>query len=257
MTTKCLAWVVLATAWVSVASGREWTDASGLYHTEARLMGWNGVDIWLEKSGGQTIVVPIEKLSAADRMHVLAQLATEDKLHAAPAVNPERSGKSPSESIEASGHIQLTKALVTQEQVGTPVGISQQGQCLKYIYRGCGLNSQLILSSERPAIGTILYCFGGKHRLDGLDYFRLDPKYFVFRVTSPGTSYAFWSFARIPNVCGCYSVWAWDGKWTLRGWMCRECVGSNQTVVTDPYEAELGKVPSKVSPPSGLPVWRP
>jgi len=52
------------------AWGREWTDVSGKYHTEARLLQCCDNTAWLERPNGKLLLVPLEKLSSPDRAYV-------------------------------------------------------------------------------------------------------------------------------------------------------------------------------------------
>lgn len=67
--------VVLAGAnLIAVAGAREWTDVSGLHHVEARLLQCRDNTVWLEKPNAKLVLVPIEKLSLADRAYVAREL---------------------------------------------------------------------------------------------------------------------------------------------------------------------------------------
>ena len=61
--------LVMALAMSSV-SAREWTDISGTHHVSARLLQCRDNMVWLEKSNSKLVIVPIEKLSLADRTYV-------------------------------------------------------------------------------------------------------------------------------------------------------------------------------------------
>jgi hypothetical protein len=53
---------------------RTWTDSSGAFRTEALLCAYGGGKVMLKKENGQTKVVPLDKLSAADRNYVGATM---------------------------------------------------------------------------------------------------------------------------------------------------------------------------------------
>ncbi len=69
--TTLLALGLLSTA--GVASGREWTDATGKYHTDARLLQCCNDTAWLEKPNGKLLLVPLDKLSFVDRAYVIRE----------------------------------------------------------------------------------------------------------------------------------------------------------------------------------------
>jgi hypothetical protein len=48
---------------------RTWTDATGQFRIEARLIDVSDGVVNLEKADGETLKVPLEKLSAADQAH--------------------------------------------------------------------------------------------------------------------------------------------------------------------------------------------
>ena len=52
---------------VSNAQTRQWSDATGAFQIEAELVTSRGGKVVLEKPNGKLVVVPIAKLSAADR----------------------------------------------------------------------------------------------------------------------------------------------------------------------------------------------
>jgi len=62
--------------WIAVpALAREWTDNTGKYKIEADFVSAENGVVTLKKSDGQTIHLPLEKLSEADRQFVRAQAA--------------------------------------------------------------------------------------------------------------------------------------------------------------------------------------
>ena len=56
-----------------VDRARNWTDASGKYHTVALLTSADAYHVWLRKASGAVQKVPVERLSANDRQFVRAQ----------------------------------------------------------------------------------------------------------------------------------------------------------------------------------------
>ncbi len=53
------------------ADARKWTSDDGRFTTEARLLGYADGLVKLEKDSGETITLPIERLSKADRRYVV------------------------------------------------------------------------------------------------------------------------------------------------------------------------------------------
>ncbi len=54
-------------SWSSYASGREWADSSGQFRIEAKLVTVKDGKAYLEKSDGEVIAVPVDRLSKADQ----------------------------------------------------------------------------------------------------------------------------------------------------------------------------------------------
>jgi WD40 repeat protein len=64
-----------ASATVCDAQPRIWTDGTGKYSVEAELVEVEDGQVHLRKAGGQVIIVPLERLSAADQEHVRQEAA--------------------------------------------------------------------------------------------------------------------------------------------------------------------------------------
>lgn len=71
----------LWTAWAVPAAAEVWKDATGKFQVEAEFLGIRGQDVYLKKTNGTTIKVPLERLSAESQ-----QLARKLAAPAAPAV---------------------------------------------------------------------------------------------------------------------------------------------------------------------------
>lgn len=65
---------------------RTWRDATGKFSVEAEFQGVKDDNVVLKKAGGETIVVPLKRLSAADRRHV-ASLSEPEPAQRAPAAD--------------------------------------------------------------------------------------------------------------------------------------------------------------------------
>lgn len=55
-------------------AAREWTDASGKHHVEARLLQRQGDQVWLEKENAKLLIVPWAKLSGRDQAYIEREL---------------------------------------------------------------------------------------------------------------------------------------------------------------------------------------
>ncbi len=86
--------LLLAIAFVAgsaEAASRKWTSANGKFTVQAELVTVKGEQVELRKADGETIEVPLEKLSEADQRYVNAHgaAAEGDKVADAPAAGPE------------------------------------------------------------------------------------------------------------------------------------------------------------------------
>ena len=52
------------------AETRKWTSKDGLYSTEAELVERDNAKVTLKKRSGETVTVPLERLSEADRRYL-------------------------------------------------------------------------------------------------------------------------------------------------------------------------------------------
>jgi hypothetical protein len=217
-------WLLLS----SFAAAREWTDDTGAYHAEARLLGRDGDTIWLARSDGKTVKVALDRLSAADRTFVEETLALEPLVPKVPQMNPAAiSVTEPRQKVIRS--FRFASASVTQvaQESSEAEAADLPGSKHKYLYRGCDFDAQIIVFKGPPVgIGTVAYWREWHHRLDGLEFFFEDNSHFHCKVIFHGDGYKFWSFGRIPNCCGCYPVWAWDFVMRphFKGWHYREKV---------------------------------
>src|SRR5687768_5590778 len=78
--------VALGLAIGPLASGREWTDASGKFKVEAELVAVRNGKAILEKPDGSVISVPVDKLSAADQEFLKSREAPAPAAKTAPVV---------------------------------------------------------------------------------------------------------------------------------------------------------------------------
>lgn len=213
-----ITWLMVLILWPAVASAREWTDNTGRYHTNGKLMARMGNSIWLEKTDGQPVVVPFDKLCAADRAYLVETLGADPAAPIAPTVNPERAQWS--QATLTNGRFKLTGMqddIVEEED--------PHARPRKYIYHGCGVTAHLARTpSPSPGIGTVAYWLGGWHRLDGLESAAAQPHYYVFRVVVAGNNYSYWAFGKHTYGCGSYPVYVWNGAWILKAWTNRERV---------------------------------
>ena len=71
---KSRLWLLLVSFLLFVATSpgwaRNWTDRTGKFSTEAELVEIQGVNVILEKTNGQRIMVPIARLSEVDRQYL-------------------------------------------------------------------------------------------------------------------------------------------------------------------------------------------
>lgn len=219
------------TGTISSDTKRTWTDASGTYHVEARLLGRVGDTVWLEKDGGHASTIDINKLSIADRDYVTKRLSSDPVTADPPAVSPNKLNVQ--DKLAGTGRkiFHFAAAEATAEPKAGAEEIDEYGRRLKYIYcccccGCCDINAHIIVGVGPPlGIGTVTYWLWGFHFMDGLEY--VPGPFFPFwfyRVTIPGNGYSWWAFSRVPNGCGCYSVWAWNGQWEFKCWACRERV---------------------------------
>jgi hypothetical protein len=65
------AWAGLAAA----AAGREWTDSTGKYHTQADMVGFNEKMVILKKENHDLVAVPLDKLSEQDLKYLKSEEA--------------------------------------------------------------------------------------------------------------------------------------------------------------------------------------
>ena len=138
---------------VAVVSGREWTDVTGKFHAEAKLLGREGHRIWLEKSNGQTITVAINRLSMPDREFVEHKFAADPVTLVVP--EPPTATETQVSTTPGRPSFYLTAQATQTEQADVEVE-EENGWRLKYVYRGCDLDAHLIIGKGPPrGIGTV------------------------------------------------------------------------------------------------------
>jgi WD40 repeat protein/mono/diheme cytochrome c family protein len=93
-----LAWMM---AWMMAlcfpAVAREWTDSTGSFKVEAEFVAVRGTNVILEKTNGQIITLPIERLSTSDQAF-LRELQAEMQKPSAVATMPGKESTEPSRS---------------------------------------------------------------------------------------------------------------------------------------------------------------
>jgi WD40 repeat protein len=87
----CMAAFLVA---VSSLSGREWTDVTGSFHLEAKLLTVKEGKVYLEKSDGKVVPVPLDRLSEPDRKYLasLAKYRDYFREHPLPGISDDSSG---------------------------------------------------------------------------------------------------------------------------------------------------------------------
>ena len=100
-TTAVLLWLSLSLTAAAPAAARVWTDKSGTHKVEADLVRVEDAQVHLRKPDGTVVVVPIDRLSDADRRHLqsLAKPAPRSE-RPAPAKKPATGGADPGGDVQ-------------------------------------------------------------------------------------------------------------------------------------------------------------
>lgn len=215
-------WQILAAIAVislaSTACAREWTDATGRYHVDARLLQCHEDTVWLEKPNSRLVLVPLAKLSESDRAYVArecpGQIGT--RVEAAPATQPaeiarqEQPVTAPAvlerKRNRAAFHFaslarqpdDMPEELEAAEELPGPTPAAGPG---KFIYSGrCG-TFHLVGN-----LGTGAYWYGGKHYLAMLFKAGEDANYLYYDSNHPDGQIIQWYFSKTERCC---KFWVW------------------------------------------------
>ncbi|HEY1601131.1 MAG TPA: SHD1 domain-containing protein [Pirellulales bacterium] len=138
---------------LSTVNGREWTDSTGQFHREAELTEYRVNEVVLKKQSGVSVVVPVERLSVADREY-LGNFARETlnidepASGAEPAVyedGPAESAGSNSKGRPNAAPVATLASYVEDEELAAPEDEAAAGTyAYKRIFSGCRSTFHLI-----------------------------------------------------------------------------------------------------------------
>lgn len=77
MRVPCILVLAACAGTPALVSAREWSDSTGKYSVEAELVSADGNDVVLKKVDGQTVTVPLDRLSPEDRIFALTAAGEE------------------------------------------------------------------------------------------------------------------------------------------------------------------------------------